>query len=292
MFHFLIVIVAVGLVVFGLRKGREQVPWGKPLAAGSAGLLLLLALIRLLDGGENASSSLDRLRDQALRMQSVSAEKLGEYLVSEYRGARTVVVSHMDYSFLDLDGHWPYGPPAQHLAIQEEAFLDAVDDDLEILDVVHPELPTEIRTRLQKLNQPPADPDEPDAPLPTGFGSIKKGWQVSVAELDAILAEHAADCELLVILNPVPPRLHKLALWKRPDRPKVAFLNPGSSSISALAQAVAEGLVDVAVCSRQIVFEADTTIPGDLDDAFEMLYLLLTPENVADIREQDGRLLR
>ncbi|HCE42972.1 MAG TPA: hypothetical protein DET40_05445 [Lentisphaeria bacterium] len=97
------------------------------------------------------------------------------------------------------------------------------------------------------------------------------------------------DCEVVVSIIGVPKDIEKMRVWGMKDyeRPKIALLN---SSTKYLESAI-KGKYVVASVHYIPGFKAKTTIlPSSPEKVFENRYILVTPENVEQIKRQYDKL--
>lgn len=104
---------------------------------------------------------------------------------------------------------------------------------------------------------------------------------MSAALFDKLIAKHP-NCTLVVSLIGLPYDVPNMTLWKMPEsaRPKVALL---TGDIHQLKAAIMASYIVAAVSMRPDLKNIEEKAPSDPKKAFDIRYLLITPENVAKI---------
>lgn len=104
---------------------------------------------------------------------------------------------------------------------------------------------------------------------------------MSAALFDKFIARHP-NATLLITLIGLPYDVSNMSLWRMPaaTRPKVALL---SGDIHQLKSAVQAGYIVAAVAMRPDIKDIEAKAPSDAQKAFDLRYVLVTPDNVVKV---------
>ncbi|MFW5996564.1 MAG: hypothetical protein ACOCQP_00980 [Lentisphaeria bacterium] len=281
MLLYALMIIGGAVMVYALLKYKQGYPWGKPVAVVAALFTLVLAFGNIFStGGPDAQ----KMSERNQRYQEVAAEKLGAHLAAEYPDAKTVILSHMDYSKIQSGNETE--PPAAIAKIkaQEEALLKGADEGLDVVKIIHPEIPEETLERMQPPESEGAEEEMIDPMIMEEMGTM-----MEAADYNEMLDDELDDCELFVMLTDPPYEVEKLKLWRMDNPPKTAFLSP--SVLDKLEKAVKQGFV-VAIVSHNpdADYSMEDSVPKKLDEAFDERYILITPDNLDELSSKHENL--
>lgn len=104
---------------------------------------------------------------------------------------------------------------------------------------------------------------------------------MSAVLFDKLISRHP-NCNLVISLIGLPYDVPNMALWKMPEatRPKVALL---TGDIHQLKAAIMAKYIVAAVSMRPDLKNIEEKAPSDPKKAFDIRYVLITPENVAKV---------
>jgi len=107
---------------------------------------------------------------------------------------------------------------------------------------------------------------------------------MNAALFDQLIVRYP-NANLVISLIGLPYDVANMGLWKMDPkaRPKVALL---TGDIHQLKDAIGAGYIVAAVSMRPDLKDIEAKAPADPQKAFEMRYLLITPENIAKIASQ------
>lgn len=279
-FTVFLMIIAAGVMIFGLQKSKQGVPWGRPLTIGAALVALLLALGNMIGGG---GPSPDKLRRISERFRAAAGTKLGQHLAENYRG---------DKALLLMPQARP-GTEGPKLSEYEQVFVDALRDALEggvtIAATVTPEPPPEVREQYEEMlrqmrGEESGEVAEYDKEMM--YEAMPMYEWFTAERLDTIVRQHKDECDLLIAVCELPPDLFNARFWRSADPPKVAVTSGNVYSYFKAIQA--DAIVAAIAHNPNATFEEKA--PKDVDKAFAERYLLVTPENVATIADEHPNL--
>lgn len=280
MLMYVLMILGGAVMIYALLKYKQGYPWGKAVAVVAALLTLVLAFGNLFTGG---GPDARKISERNRRYQEVAAEKLGAHLAEEYPNAKTVILSHMDYSKIqsatgDENGDKEMPSSIAKIKAQEEALREGADGGLDIINVIHPEVPEETLSRMEGAEGPEGEMIDP-------MFLEEMGMMMEAEDYNEIIDGELDDCELFVMLTDPPYEIEKLDLWRMNNPPKTALLNPGV--MNKLENAVEQGLA-VAIVSYKpdADYQMKDAVPKDLDKAFDKRYILITPDNLDEMNQE------
>ncbi len=113
---------------------------------------------------------------------------------------------------------------------------------------------------------------------------------MTAKDFDKLIDSHS-DCKLIVSMIGLPRDLAKMKLWhmSKDKRPNLALLN---ADTHALKGAIAKGLITAVVSYKPGITYTEESAPSDPQKAFDMRYLLITPENVEKVAKDNKGLFQ
>ena len=258
-------------MIFGLIKHRQGLDWGQKLIIVALAVFVPAGGYALVLQFFNAGIVGGEMATRGRKYARVSTEKLGRHLAETFPGAKALVIEPLPY---------PYGPLSASNREQIQLVLDGLregfGDRIEIVTIVTPVLPPHVLEAGWDEN-----------------GKMTSDTLLGIEDwLDAyyfnqIIEREGAGCDLIVSLAGAFPADHRqLSLYSQESRPKLALWFPAKyERAHALRDAIAEGNIDAVVVGqpRRI---GKGSVPSDLDEAFNRMYFLLTPENVQQITDK------
>ena len=111
---------------------------------------------------------------------------------------------------------------------------------------------------------------------------------VSAKQLDALIQQHP-DCNVVLTMIGLPNDVGEMKIWQRPTgkRPKIAVLKGQAYFI----RAVEGGAINAMVCHKPNP-NLNQEVPTDPQAAFDMVYVMVTPENIVKIKKQYPKLFK
>ena len=281
MLLYILMLLAAAVMVYALMKYKKGYMWGKQVAVGAAIIAIICAFSTLFTGG---GPNTEKLAKKSQRYQQIAAQKLGSYLASEHPKAKTVILSHMDYSSIQPNADKEKLPTSvEKFKRQEEALKEGAGGQLNIIKIVHPEIPEEARSMMQ----PPegAETGEGDTPYPMDFMPMEMEMMMQAEDYNNALSGHLDNCDLLIMLRNLPYDIEKMQVWQMSSPPKVALMQP--ANLSKLKEPIKQGLITAVVARKpDAEYDLKGSIPNDVEKAFNRRYLLLTPKNIEEISQK------
>ena len=270
-FMYVVTGVAAAGMILGLLKHRQGLEWGQKLIVAALAVFVPAGGYALVLQFFGASIAGGQAVTRTREYTRVSTEKLGRYLSEKYPGSKALVIEPLPY---------PYGPLCASNRKEIQLVLDGLregfGDQIELVAIVTPVLPPHVVE---------AGWDE-DGKMTSDTLLSVEDWLDSYY-FNQMIEREGAGCDLIVSLGGAFPADYKqLSLYNQDPRPKLALWFPGKYKRAyALRDAIAEGDIDAVVVS-QPQRRAKGSVPGDLDEAFNRMYFLLTSENVRQITDQ------
>ena len=269
----ILMLIAAGVMVFGLQKSKQGVEWGKPVTIIGAVVALLLAVSSLFTGG---GADPEKIREISQRYREVCGIKLGQYLSAQFDGQSAAFL--MPYQPIDMDD--PH----------QDIFMKALRKELENngLDVtgqMSPEPPPEVKEReaemreqVEQMRGQQGSDTLPPEEMMYGFEPMYTWFTGS--ELDQLIRSYDKECDLLVAISELPMDVFAANFWRSPDAPKVVLTR---GSVYEYYGAIKAGAVVAAIAHHPDATYEQEKPPKDIDAAFAQRYLLITPDNVDEV---------
>lgn len=243
MLLYVLMILFAVVMFWGLNRHKRKGDAWARPVAAVGGILTLVMAVSTMFRG--ADDEFDRGISQA--WQQVQVEYLGHYLAEHHAGTDILLIHDPSSPTNEMD---------QLLA----AFEQQIAGNLQIVATI----------------TPPQETDDP-----TLEGTIIPMDMVSAEALDDLLNDYSG-YEMIVSLCGLPMDYQDLELWRLPanKRPTLALVN---GPIYELKKAIDLGLVVAGVAWKpdsgfELVYP-----PEDLQAAFDSRYLLVTPNNLAEV---------
>lgn len=269
----IMVVAFIGMVI-GLQKEKGGAAWGRPVAI----LCIIVALAAagmkmktMFAGGNTEAASINA------RYLGIKGEVLGGYLAQKFSGKKALVLL-------------PPEMPAMGEQTGEPSYKSVLNGikkampGVEIIAEVEPKMPESVKAALAKASGGPEDM----AMMPEG-----QMW-FNVAILNKELEAYKGKFDLLICLTNLPgvepmsmgmpgakmEPYTKLAVWSDKNV-KIALAEGG---VGRLGKAIFEGKICAAVVYQSKISDDawDKQPPSDLKTAFDMRFVLITPENVKE----------
>lgn len=265
-------------MVYSLLQYRKGNMWGKPVAIIAAIIAIIFAFSTLFTGG---GSNIEQLATKSQQYQKIAVQKLGSYLASEYPNAKTVILSHIDYSSIQPDTDTEQLPNSvKKFKRWEEELKEVADGQLDITNIIHPKLPAQVNN-TENAETGAGDTSRPtDYRMFMGVGGIMQAKYYNKA-----LSGQLNNCDLLIMLRNPPYDIEKLKVWQMSSPPKVALMHPGM--LSKLKESISRGFITAVVTHKPDANNAlNKPVPKDMEEAFNKRYLLITPKNIDKINQK------
>ena len=268
----LVMVLAAGGMIFGLSKQKAGAMWGRPLAIICALIALGCALASILKGGGAESN---RLVDIDRRLQEVCGEKLGLHLAEAHAGAKAIILVEPTAS-----GATPTPSPLL------DGLRKGMGTAITIVEEVAPEVPGGAQAATMNEAQP----------MPDAAGGGQAGaaalpplefWFTSKI-VDGIINDYKGKCDMVITTIGLPSDVRNMKFWTMKERPKLVL---AKGSVYDLRKAIEGEAVVAAIAFNPTPTEFDR-VPKDLDEAFDLRFILVTPENQSSVASAHTGLFR
>jgi hypothetical protein len=245
----------VGMIIFGKKRQKDELT--VPVSAAFF-LLLMIGAITFFAKAMGTGGEMEQKADYALAYSRISALILGQHLAGIAPGAQALVIVD-DNRSEDI-----------HLKARLEGLKEGFGKTVTIAAIDSPS--QDAPTATEK----PMSPER----------RIHLRKKSMASQFDDLLMEHP-ECNLVVSMVGLPQNPDEMAVWNKPPetRPKFALLR---CDIRNYQGAILAGAICAAVIARPTT-EPDMARPNkDPQAAFDQQFLLITPENAAQMAEQYG----
>lgn len=249
-------------VAFGFVVWRSPSPY-----AGR----LRLAIEQMLPADMRENIAANRLHDP--RWYEIESEALARYLQSLNPGGRVAVIapSHLSEQSLET---------SRRISGIRAAF----PADFDQTAILRPAIPEEIQTRIGEIvgdNQP--TPGSDAEPLVNHeVEALVTRWSARVEAWEEVGARVPKETDILILLCPLPEEINRMSLWADAGDMLigaiVSQLQPG------MMELISTGILDAVVLNKPDDDFGPAEIPRDIDEAFGLRKLLVTPGNLEILR--------
>lgn len=276
MFTFLLMIVAGGVAVYGLVQEKKGAEWGRSLAGVAAAVALVLALFKLFSGG---GPDVEKIQKSQNVFRKIAGEKMGQYIAENFAGADVVAVGGIDFSGLPEKFAREYTGMEQSWEGYFDGFKKGIDDEVNLLDVVRLPVPEQARESIAAAAELAKSEGEDEQVYPEDT-LLMPGIEdmYNPENYNKALKPYLKKADVIVVLTQLPYQVERLSLWDMASPPKLALM-PGSR-LYELKKAIAKGYIVGAITFKPGGDYRDLKVPGDLEEAFDKRYVLVTPDNV------------
>lgn len=274
MMYGIMVVAFIGMVI-GLQKEKGGAAWGRPVAIVCILIALAAAGVTMFGGGAGGGAGAANIN---LRYQAIKGEVLGRELSGQFAGKRAVILLPPEMPTM--------GEPGEPIYKSVLEGLKKGMGNVTIVAEIEPKMPADVKARMEQQMAAGGMED---------MGMMEGQMWFNVASLNQELQPHKGNFDLLICLTGLPglegaqgmmaPGVRmepytNLDVWKDGDV-KIAL---AEGSINRLGRAINDGKIVAAVTYKQQI-DADAwekQPPSDLQEAFNMRFVLITPQNVRE----------
>lgn len=264
----ILMLAAAAMMVFGLQKSKQGYEWGKPVTIAGAAIALLLALGSMFTSkGPNPQ----KLSEYQSRYREACGAKLGMYLAEQFPDAKAAF----------LMPHNMNSPTSQHSTDLVDALKNAMEDTIQIGPDLVPTPPPEIQRQHEEMREQLGSQDVPPEQAMM-YMTPMFSW-FSAEQLDDLVAEKAADCDLLIAIAELPQDFERCRFPTKADAPKIVLTG---GAIYRYAPIIESGVIVAAIANNPEANWEPAPPPKKVEAAFDERYLLVTPDNINKIAEK------
>lgn len=264
----MLVILVIVLAVLGMIAGAILSRRGDRRGNVVAIVAAAVGVVAALGHGLGLFSEPPPVHQRERAYEHIAGQRVGVYVAEQKPGARVVVIAPFE--------HYVYERRRQALLV---GLTEGLGDAVTVTATVEPPLPPDVRAAYEAYGEGEGEGDEEFPPIDAWF---------TVDYFDNLLAEHAGDADVVISLAGLPTGAAKLAFWDRADRPVIVSVF-GPSPV--LGDRIASGDVLAAVKDRlSATYTGEMPEDFDLVAAFNRRFVMVTAENLAEVREQSPRL--
>ncbi|MBN2450396.1 MAG: hypothetical protein JXR77_08400 [Lentisphaeria bacterium] len=269
----ILVMVAAGIgMLIGLAKQKGGAEWGRPMAIVCIVIALVAALWNIINTARGKSG--DGIVEKELRYQEIGGEKLAGYLAEKFPGSKVLLLAEPTLGT---------GQPKVNPMVK--GFKDAAGGKLTIVAEIRPEIPADKAKAFQA--ESPMESGMEGSDMAEMMPPLEYWYNAKI--FDELLGKQS-DFDILVTTIGLPQDARNSKLLKdKAQRPKIAILN---GSIYDLKGAFTPDMLVAAITYNPKAEYDDKAVPRNLDEAFNKRFLLVTPENIAQIASQAPDLFR
>lgn len=257
-----IAIVAAALIILGVVLKKRGVAAALPCTAAAAILSVLLGIRGFspekVDGKQIAST--------AAAFAEVSGIKLARYLMERHDGARVLVLTE--------------APDRSRI---RKAFLDSLTNEAGkrlSVSVEMPRLPAKLKEYLESRGLAPEDLNRALAEAREDYPS----W-LTTDYLDGWVSKQAGRVDVVVCTLRLPDDFQTSRVFGKPDAPRLVLVNSPTPRLLPLLD---RGVVTAAITTNpnSDFWDLNPEQARDPEKAFDRRYLLVTRENLGDVRRR------
>jgi len=269
--------VAVVGIVYGWKKQKDGYPLGeKIMLAGALGALICAGFALKISFFGTSSTEMMKMQNAWTRL---SGQKLGEYLATTYPKSKILIVVQPQTAYTK-------GRPTPLL----DGLKAGLGDSMTIVAEAAPELPKMPGGMPGMVPMPPIPPpvagdksSNPPPSMPTPEEMLMMGpiemW-LNAERFDAFLEPFVPKVDMVITTIGLPMQPGTLKFWKFDPRPMLVIAQGNIQELKVAIQAKA--VVAALAFNPTAKFESKWP-PKNLEKAFALRYLLVTPENVEQI---------
>lgn len=203
-------------------------------------------------GGEDRE--MNKIIKNETAYAAARSEVIGKYLVGKYAGKKAVIITEKDLENNKIN----------------KAAYDAMVKALNGIEVEATEV----------LNTPETSPDNP-MPMES----------LITAKLFNEIFNKYPNTNLFIIMTSLPfntDEVQKLSIWKKDPKKTQAVIVNGE--VYNLKRAIGAGYIAATAVMKNdsAAYDPERTAPSDPQKAFDVRYILVTPENVADVAKKNA----
>ncbi len=255
----LLILVSMVGMIFGLKKHKEGLEWGRPLTIAFLllGVLVMVLQFRAVLGG----GARERIQRETSFREALGG-RIGQIVASEFgSNPRVVVIPDVGWDSAVMDG-----------------FMSAVRGTGTV-EVLEPDLEAYFRERMRAENIP-ADEEELWLEHELEFAYVSK--QVPVDLMNDLLRRVEGTPDVLVLFSALPINYRALHIMGQTDRPRIILASAEEMlEPEQLASGLERGLFYGVVIHNDDPegWRDDTRVPRDVAEAFAKRYIWVTREN-------------
>ncbi len=249
----LMVVALIGII--WCQKKQKTNPNAQALAFVFLILILVGAGTVLWDqgifGGEDRE--MNRIIKNETAYAAARSQIIGKYLVGKYAGKKAVIITEKDLAKNQIN----------------KGAYDAMVQALNGIEV----------EATEELNTPEMSPDNP-MPMES----------LITAKLFNDIFNKYPNTNLFIIMTSLPfnpSEIQKLSIWKKDPKKVQAVIVTGE--VYNLKRVIAAGLIAATAVMKNDpnAYDPEKTAPSDPQKAFDVRYILVTPENVAEVDKKN-----
>ncbi|NMA39187.1 MAG: hypothetical protein GX937_03330 [Lentisphaerae bacterium] len=249
----IIVMIVAGIVAFvAMNKQKQGAAWGQPVAIICAIIAIVAALWSTVSN--LSGSGAKKAQEREVEFQKIQTRKLGQYIAQNHAGAKVIIIND------------PFNDGTRPNPMLE-GLKDGLGSAVTIVAEVAPAVP-----KMENAEGPEGEMMEP-----------METWYTARA-MDDILKGANADYDMVITCIGLPAG--GLARLKGK---KVAI---AGGSVYEYGPAIQGKMIVAAVTYKPDAEYDDKPVPSNMEEAFNKRYLLVTPENLAEVATKYGELFK
>lgn len=246
-----IVMILALIGMIACAKKQRTNPNAQPVAVALLVVVIACGITIMIKTGSFGGDDTAALIENETKFACAKADVMGNYLKGKFAGEKVLVVADRDYE---------KNKRTQRLIDSLKAGLgaDVTVDTIAIASKGGAPAEEEFMMPLEEI--------------------------MTAKDFDTMLDKHA-DCKIVVSMVGLPRDAAKMKIWKMSaaNRPKIALLDGG---IQSFKQAIGVGYIVAAVSYKPGVKYTEDPAPNEPQKAFDLRYVLITPENVTKMAEE------
>jgi len=264
--YYLFLLLGCGAMFTGLVLSRRGDPRGTPIAVIAAILCVTVGALRVLWPPTDEVQHPVKVKEA--HFAAIAVERLGMHLAEHHAGADAIVILPFEWRTSE-----------SHRTAMKEAITRGLAGHINVVATIDPPLPLSVRAAYESRYNS-ADQEQVEIPdYSTWFTAAYFDGLVA----DAYAKASASNSTIIISLAGLPEDSAKMKLLRGHRRPKFAAV---FGPVYALQPLIARGDI-LAATDHHPAPNHEALPPNEaIAAAFNRRYLLITPENLAELREK------
>ncbi|MCH2175956.1 MAG: hypothetical protein MK193_09535 [Lentisphaeria bacterium] len=263
-----IMVALIGLMIWANGKYKTKgAMWGKPVAALSGIIVIIMAFSNILSGGGSQIDT-DKYLDKEARYQHTAYKFLGQEIAKQMPGAKILMIKEKDH--LDAEGK-----PNVVTKAKMDGFKEGLGSDVEI-------------KYTKEISVP-----EPENPEDGGFQDL---YQIFTAKMfdDILTSYDGYDAIFMMIDLPYDYKESTYwdpSTWEDLEQKQPKLLLSQASYINDILPGFSgkDPIIKVAMIGSGKKYQWREPYPSDDKVAFDSRWILLTPDNVQNVVSENPK---
>lgn len=269
---YLVMIVAAVIMIYGNKKSKEGIVWGRPLAGLFGIIAVICALMQIWLVTTGSSREQKGIMERQKQYSQAQMQFLGDYVGSHFPDASILLIRSPSST---------YAPEQKRQKMMHDALVKGLAGRASISSETCPEAP---EPTSPAGGGPGAGPGGPkDAPPPEMM--MAPEMYFTAKAFDSMIRDHDAD--LVISLLGLPMDCQQMKFWKKPkdQRPKLILVMNSGGEMMDIRKAIKKGFISAVIMAAPLTNPDDLKkpVPDNYKDAFHARYILADLDNIDEM---------